>query len=132
MPFKKIKEVLIKHAICTLDFMVGDLSTKDDLRKLIDVRQYEADIFGPGRIYDRMVRYPMEIQQISSQAQTELDLSNIKLGFNNKRTISQVNDREKADILSSNKEEELSTETADLEKEINEKSSLNIPKIRKI
>jgi hypothetical protein len=112
--------------------MVGDLSTKDDLRKLIDVRQYEADIFGPGRIYDRMVRYPMEIQQISSQAQTELDLSNIKLGFNNKRTISQVNDREKADILSSNKEEELSTETADLEKEINEKSSLNIPKIRKI
>jgi len=76
--FKKIKEVLIKHAICTLDFMVGDLSSKDDLRKLIDVKQYESDIFGPGRIYDRMIRYPMEIQNITKQAQKELDIGGIK------------------------------------------------------
>ncbi|MFX0171282.1 MAG: hypothetical protein ACFE9L_05130, partial [Candidatus Hodarchaeota archaeon] len=76
--FNKIKEVLVKHAICTLSFMLGELSTKEDLRKLIDVRQYQEDIFGPGRIYDRMIRYPMEIQKIKATSQQVLDINDIE------------------------------------------------------
>ncbi|MFX0125888.1 MAG: 3'-5' exonuclease, partial [Candidatus Hodarchaeota archaeon] len=63
--FKKIKEVLVKHAIATLSFMLGELSSKEDLMKLIDVKQYTEDIFGPGRIYDRMIKYPMAAQQLT-------------------------------------------------------------------
>ncbi|MFX0212407.1 MAG: hypothetical protein ACFFDT_40915, partial [Candidatus Hodarchaeota archaeon] len=76
--FKKIKEVLVKHAVCTLSFMLGELSTKEDLRKLIDIRQYQEDIFGPGRIYDRMIRYPMEIQKITATTQQILDINDIE------------------------------------------------------
>ncbi|UCE12517.1 MAG: hypothetical protein JSV04_10010, partial [Candidatus Heimdallarchaeota archaeon] len=77
--FDKIKKVLIKHAIATLSFMLGELTTKDDLKKLIDVRQYSEDIFGPGRIYDRMVRYPMELQHLTSQNQQQLDLNKLDM-----------------------------------------------------
>lgn len=76
--FRKIKEVLIKHAICTLSFMVGDISSKNDLHKLIDIPQYLSDIFGPGRIYERMVRFPMENQQLLSKTHLELDIGNLK------------------------------------------------------
>jgi hypothetical protein len=76
--FKKIKEVLIKHAICTLSFMVGDINSKGDLQKLIDVPQYLDDIYGPGRIYDRMVQFPMESQRLSSSVQLELDSENLE------------------------------------------------------
>ena len=76
--FKKIKEVLVKHAIATLSFMLGELSTKEDLKKLIDVNQYIEDVFGPRRIYDRMIRYPMEAQQLTPQTQRVLDLNGIE------------------------------------------------------
>ncbi len=76
--FKTIKKVLVKHAIATLSFMLGELSTKEDLQKLIDVRQYSEDVFGPGRIYDRMIRYPMEAQQLTPHTQQELDLNVIE------------------------------------------------------
>ena len=75
--FNKIKEVLVKHAIATLSFMLGELSTKEDLQKLIDVRQYIEDVFGPGRIYDRMIRHPMEAQQLTTEIQQKLDLNAI-------------------------------------------------------
>ncbi|MFX0185934.1 MAG: LAGLIDADG family homing endonuclease, partial [Candidatus Hodarchaeota archaeon] len=84
--FNKIKEVLVKHAICTLSFMLGELSTKEDLRKLIDVRQYQEDIFGPGRIYDRMIRYPMEIQKIKTTPQQILDINDME-NLSTKRKI---------------------------------------------
>ncbi len=86
--FKKIKEVLVKHAIATLSFMLGELSTKEDLMKLIDVNQYSEDLFGPGRIYDRMIKYPMEIQQVSSSAQTTL---NLKSKIRSKKTETDSN-----------------------------------------
>lgn len=77
--FGKIKEVLIKHAIATLSFMLGELSTKEDLIKLIDVKQYIEDVFGPGRIYDRMIKYPRQAQQLTKNGtQQELDLSELK------------------------------------------------------
>ncbi|MFX0206480.1 MAG: 3'-5' exonuclease, partial [Candidatus Hodarchaeota archaeon] len=75
--FKKIKEVLVKHAIATLSFMLGELSSKEDLMKLIDVKQYIEDIFGPGRIYDRMIKYPKAAQQLTDTRNIELDLSEI-------------------------------------------------------
>ncbi len=75
--FKKIKEVLVKHAIATLSFMLGELSTKEDLMKLIDVKQYQEDIFGPGRIYDRMIKYPKTAQQLTEVQSIELDLSEL-------------------------------------------------------
>jgi hypothetical protein len=75
--FKKIKEVLVKHAIATLSFMLGELSSKEDLVKLIDVKQYTEDIFGPGRIFDRMIEYPKAAQQLISTTNIELDLSEI-------------------------------------------------------
>ena len=76
--FKTIKRVLVKHAIATLSFMLGELSTKDDLQKLIDVNQYIEDVFGPGRIYDRMIRYPREAQQLTPLQQRILDLNEIE------------------------------------------------------
>ncbi|MFX1282471.1 MAG: 3'-5' exonuclease [Promethearchaeota archaeon] len=76
--FKTIKRVLVKHAIASLSFMLGELSTKDDLQKLIDVNQYIEDIFGPGRIYDRMIRYPKEFQQLTPQTQRKLDLNELR------------------------------------------------------
>lgn len=76
--FNKIKEVLVKHAIATLSFMLGELSSKEDLLKLIDVEQYIDDVFGPGRIYDRMIRYPMESQNVTTQSQRALDLKAIR------------------------------------------------------
>ncbi len=129
-PFKKIKEVLINHAICTLDFMVGDLSTKDDLRKLIDVRQYVADIFGPGRIFDRMVRYPMEVQQITIQAQTELDLSNIKHISRKMTDNSQAKDKKVTETPRLNEEEKL-IELKVVRQKSKKKLSNDIPKDRK-
>ncbi|MFW9903994.1 MAG: LAGLIDADG family homing endonuclease, partial [Candidatus Thorarchaeota archaeon] len=75
--FKKIKEVLVKHAIATLSFMLGELSSKEDLMKLIDVKQYTEDIFGPGRIYDRMIKYPKAAQQLTDTRNIEIDLSEI-------------------------------------------------------
>ncbi|UCG02066.1 MAG: hypothetical protein JSW11_21040 [Candidatus Heimdallarchaeota archaeon] len=75
--FKKIKEVLVKHAIATLSFMLGELSTKEDLMKLIDMKQYTEDIFGPGRIYDRMIKYPKTAQQLVETTNIELDLSEL-------------------------------------------------------
>jgi DNA polymerase elongation subunit (family B) len=77
--FKKIKEVLVKHAIATLSFMLGELSSKEDLVKLIDVKQYTEDIFGPGRIYDRMIKYPKAAQQLTHTTNIELDLSEIPI-----------------------------------------------------
>ena len=77
--FKKIKEVLVKHAIATLSFMLGELSSKEDLMKLIDVKQYTEDIFGPGRIYDRMIEYPKAAQQLTDTTSIELDLSEIPI-----------------------------------------------------
>ncbi|MFX0088089.1 MAG: DNA polymerase domain-containing protein, partial [Candidatus Hodarchaeota archaeon] len=91
--FKKIKEVLVKHAICPLEFMVGDLTSKDDLKKLIDVRQYESEIFGPGRIYDRMIRYPMDVQQITTQSQQELDIGEITSKINKNISVIEENQR---------------------------------------
>ncbi|MHA2292922.1 MAG: 3'-5' exonuclease [Candidatus Hodarchaeales archaeon] len=76
--FSRIKKVLVNHAIATLSFMLGELSTKEDLYKLIDVRQYIVDIFGPGRIYDRMIKNSRNFQQISSSPQQKLALSTIK------------------------------------------------------
>ncbi|MHA2243589.1 MAG: 3'-5' exonuclease [Candidatus Hodarchaeales archaeon] len=77
--FEKIKEVLIKHAIATLSFMLGELTTKEDLIKLIDVNQYIEDVFGSGRIYDRMIKYPRQAQQLTKDGtQQELDLSELK------------------------------------------------------
>ena len=75
--FKKIKEVLVKHAIATLSFMLGELTTKEDLIKLIDVKQYTQDIFGPGRIYDRMIKYPKAAQQLTEEPSIELDLTEL-------------------------------------------------------
>lgn len=88
--FDKIKEVLIKHAIATLSFMLGELTTKEDLRKLIDVRQYSEDIFGPGRIYDRMVRYPMELQHLITTNQQQLDLNQLDTAIERPREESLV------------------------------------------
>ncbi|MFX0123621.1 MAG: hypothetical protein ACFFAE_08255, partial [Candidatus Hodarchaeota archaeon] len=35
------------------------------------------DIFGPGRIYDRMIKYPMAAQQLTEVPNIELDLSEL-------------------------------------------------------
>lgn len=64
--FEIIKKVLIKHAVCTLSFMIGDISRKEDLFKLIDIKSYIQELYGPGRIFDRMVLSPMKNQMSTS------------------------------------------------------------------
>ncbi|MFW9855614.1 MAG: 3'-5' exonuclease [Candidatus Thorarchaeota archaeon] len=73
LEFNVVKPVLIRHGIGTLSFMLGELKSKEDLRKLIDIQQYIDDIFGPGRIHDRMVKYPMITQNISRVQKTDLE-----------------------------------------------------------
>ncbi|MFW9778618.1 MAG: 3'-5' exonuclease [Candidatus Heimdallarchaeota archaeon] len=73
LEFEVVKPVLIKHGIGTLSFMLGELKSKEDLRKLIDIQQYIDDIFGPGRIHDRMVNHPMITQNISLVQKIDLE-----------------------------------------------------------
>ncbi|NHK29699.1 MAG: hypothetical protein FK730_00005 [Asgard group archaeon] len=72
--FETVKKVFIKHGICTLSFMLNELSTMDDIRKLIDTKQYLDDIYGPGRIFDRMIEFPMKIQHQVAQNQQRLTI----------------------------------------------------------
>jgi DNA polymerase elongation subunit (family B) len=72
--FETVKKVFIKHGICTLSFMLNELSTMDDIRKLIDTKQYLDDIYGPGRIFDRMIEFPMKIQHQVTQNQQRLTI----------------------------------------------------------
>lgn len=118
--FNTIKKVLIKHAIATLSFMLGELSTKEDLQKLIDVNQYIEDVFGPGRIYERMVEFPMEAQQLPSQVQRELDLIDIP--------TSQVEETPIHDQKPRLKKEKVKKSVAKTKKPIKVKKS---PKIKK-
>ncbi|MHA1331571.1 MAG: hypothetical protein ACTSR2_10885 [Candidatus Hodarchaeales archaeon] len=79
----------MKHGIARLSFSIGKFNSVDDVKELIDVNQYIRDIFGPGRIFDRMVKLPMEIQQASVDEQLELSLSGLKVNpnFSAKKTV---------------------------------------------
>jgi DNA polymerase elongation subunit (family B) len=76
--FGTVKRVFIKHGICTLSFMLNELSTMDDIRKLIDTKQYLSDIYGPGRIFDRMIQFPMKRQQLMTDTQPKLSIKAIR------------------------------------------------------
>ncbi|MHA1971797.1 MAG: 3'-5' exonuclease [Candidatus Hodarchaeales archaeon] len=99
--FETVKKILMKHGIATLSFSIGKFNSVDDVKELIDVNQYIRDIFAPGRIFDRMVKLPMEIQQATIDGQLELSLGGLTVNPNysaekiaEKRKI-EVEDREK-------------------------------------
>jgi DNA polymerase elongation subunit (family B) len=75
--FKTVKSVFIKHGISTLSFMLNEITSIDDIRNLIDTKQYLKDVYGPGRIFERMIQYPMETQQIKADSQQVLTVDEI-------------------------------------------------------
>ncbi len=77
--FKKVKSVFIKHGICTLSFMLNEITSIEDIQQLIDTKQYLKDIYDPGRIFDRMIQYPMKNQQIKTENQHVLDIQEIEI-----------------------------------------------------
>jgi hypothetical protein len=75
--FETVKSVFIKHGISTLSFMLNEITSIDDIRSLIDTKQYLNDVYGPGRIFERMIQYPMETQQITVDSQQVLTVDGI-------------------------------------------------------
>ena len=76
--FKKVKSLFNKHGICTLSFMLNEVTSIRDIHKLIDKKKYLSDIFGPGRIFDRMINYPMETQKLTSESRKTLVIDDLK------------------------------------------------------
>ncbi len=76
--FEKVKSVFIKHGICTLSFMLNELTSIEDIKQLIDTKQYLNDIYDSGRIFDRMIQFPMKNQQIKSESQPTLNIQEIE------------------------------------------------------
>ncbi len=88
--FKRVKSVFNKYGICTLSFMLNEITSIEDIRKLIDKKQYLSDIFGPKRIYDRMIKYPMKTQKVLLESRKILvidDLKEVKENQLSKTTI---------------------------------------------
>lgn len=75
--FSTIKRILMNHDIARLSFEIDSFKTVADVKSLIDVNQYIKEIFGPSRIFDRMIKYPMEIQQAIIEEQKELEFSDL-------------------------------------------------------
>ena len=78
LDFNKVKSVFNKYGICTLSFMLNEITSIQDILKLIDKKQYLSDIFGPGRIFDRMINYPMRIQEVNTESRKTLVLNDLK------------------------------------------------------
>jgi DNA polymerase elongation subunit (family B) len=78
LDFEKVKSVFNKYGICTLSFMLNEITSIEDIRKLIDIKQYLSDIFDPGRIFDRMIKYPMQTQKLMSESRKTLVISDLK------------------------------------------------------
>ncbi|MHA1236679.1 MAG: hypothetical protein ACTSQ9_03340 [Candidatus Hodarchaeales archaeon] len=88
--FKTVKSVFNKHGICTLSFMLNEITSIEDIRKLIDKKQYLSDIFGSGRIYERMINYPMKKQKLMSESRKTLaidELKEVEVQQENKSTL---------------------------------------------
>jgi hypothetical protein len=58
--------------------MLNEITSIEDILKLIDKKQYLSDIFGPGRIFDRMINYPMRIQEVTTESRKTLVLGDLK------------------------------------------------------
>ena len=107
--FDTVKRVFIKHGICTLSFMLNELSTMDDIRKLIDTKQYLKDIYGQGRIFDRMIEFPMKLQHQMTENQQKLSIESYSDEIVAETTF---NDRSSSseEVVPSNQEKERITE----------------------
>ncbi|MHA2094250.1 MAG: DNA polymerase domain-containing protein, partial [Candidatus Hodarchaeales archaeon] len=105
--FKKVKSVFIKHGICTLSFMLDELTSIEDIKQLIDTKQYLKDIYDPGRIFDRMIQFPMKNQQIKTEIQNTLDIQEIIDAENEKNLKQDFEERDDSIIHSPIAEEEI-------------------------
>ncbi|MHA2106123.1 MAG: 3'-5' exonuclease [Candidatus Hodarchaeales archaeon] len=104
--FEKVKSVFIKHGICTLSFMLNEITSISDIKQLIDTKQYLKDIYDPGRIFDRMIQYPMKTQEVKSDTQNILDIEEIENAEKEKILEQESEDVNSAIIKSSEPEEE--------------------------
>ncbi len=104
--FEKVKSVFIKHGICTLSFMLNEITSISDIKQLIDTKQYLKDIYDPGRIFDRMIQYPMKTQEVKSDTQIILDIEEIENAEKEKILEQESEDVNTAIIIPSEPEEE--------------------------
>lgn len=53
---KKFKWILKKYQIFPMDVLLGQITSPKDLRRYVDYEHYIEDLFGNGKLFDRMIR----------------------------------------------------------------------------